>query len=89
VVVWQGMVMTPEETARAVCFWYTNYRGEKAWRVVIPVAIRFDATQWHPERQWLLDALDTEKNEMRAFAMKDIRGWRPYLETDEQERTGA
>lgn len=53
-------------------FVYQNYRGEVGTRSAIPVRVYYGATKWHPERQWLLEALDTQKGEMRAFALKDI-----------------
>jgi predicted DNA-binding transcriptional regulator YafY len=55
---------------------YTNYRGETADRRVVPQSIRFAATEWHPEPQWLLDALDVDKNAERSFAMRDIQSWK-------------
>lgn len=55
--------------------WYTNHRGEHAERVIIPQRIYFGATEWHREPQWLLVAIDVEKNAERHFAMKDIAGW--------------
>ena len=27
---------------------YTNYRGERAYRTVLPVRIWFGETEWHP-----------------------------------------
>lgn len=54
---------------------YTNYRGETAERKIIPKKIWFGATEWHPEEQWLLEALDVAKNEDRHFAIKDIKNW--------------
>ncbi len=54
---------------------YTNYRGETANRQVLPLRIWFGATEWHPEPQWLLDAVDIEKNVERSFAVKDIHRW--------------
>jgi hypothetical protein len=54
---------------------YTNYRNETAERKIIPKKIWFGATEWHPEEQWLLDALDVAKKEDRSFAMKDIKSW--------------
>lgn len=63
------------EKEKAVRILYTNYRGETAFRSIIPDKIHFGTTEWHPESQWLLDALDVEKNENRTFAMKDIRAW--------------
>lgn len=59
---------------------YTNYRGENAWRSIRPVRIWFGSTKWHPEDQWLLDALDLEKNASRSFAMQDIQAWRAEQE---------
>ena len=55
---------------------YTNYRGKTAERVVIPEKIWFGSTEWHPEPQWLLDAVDVEKGALRSFAMKDIQSWK-------------
>lgn len=56
---------------------YTNHRGERQKRNITPISIRFDTTRWHPgPQQWLLDATDENKGEMRTFAMKDIHGWR-------------
>lgn len=61
--------------AHAVRIDYTNYKGERAWRVIVPESIRFGSTEWHPEPQWLLKALDTEKNAVREFALRDIHAW--------------
>ena len=54
---------------------YTNYRGETAVRNIIPQRLVFDSNEWHHEKQWLLEAFDTEKQAIRAFAVKDIRAW--------------
>ena len=54
---------------------YTNYRGETSVRRIIPKRVWFGSTEWHPEEQWLLDAIDVEKEAERSFAMKDIRAW--------------
>lgn len=56
---------------------YTNYRGETADRRIVPQAIRFASTEWHPEPQWLLDAIDLDKGAARSFAMRDIQSWKP------------
>jgi predicted DNA-binding transcriptional regulator YafY len=52
---------------------YTNYRGETADRDIVPQRVWFGSTDWHPEPQWLLDALDVGKRAQRSFALKDIR----------------
>jgi predicted DNA-binding transcriptional regulator YafY len=56
---------------------YCNYRGERSVRLIEPRAIRFGSNEWHPEPQWLLEALDVEKVAERTFAMKDIAAWTP------------
>jgi predicted DNA-binding transcriptional regulator YafY len=54
---------------------YTNYRGETGLRRIRPERLHFGSTEWHPEPQWLLDAIDLDKSASRTFAMKDIRAW--------------
>lgn len=59
---------------------YINWRNERGVRTIRPETIWFGATEWHKEKQWLLTALDLEKNEKRDFAMKDIESWSPVEE---------
>ena len=54
---------------------YTNYRGKRSKREIVPMKIWYGATEWHKEEQWLLDAHDVEKDALRNFAMKDIHEW--------------
>jgi hypothetical protein len=54
---------------------YTNYRHQTTMRTIVPERVWFGSTEWHPEPQWLLEALDVEKGERRSFAMADIRCW--------------
>lgn len=54
---------------------YTNWRGERRERTVTPISIVFGPTEWHPEPQWLLEAIDSEKG-LRRFAMANIHSWR-------------
>lgn len=63
------------QTNQMVSIVYTNYRGETSVRRIIPKRVWFGSTEWHPEEQWLLDAIDVEKEVERSFAMKDIRSW--------------
>lgn len=58
--------------AKTVQILYRNYRGETAVRMVEPSRIWFGATDWHPEPQWVLEALDLDKGVVRSFAMRDI-----------------
>jgi predicted DNA-binding transcriptional regulator YafY len=51
---------------------YRNYRGEVAVRRIRPARIWFGATSWHPQAQWVLDAIDVDKGAERSFALADI-----------------
>lgn len=62
---------------KAVQVDYTNWRGEKGTRTIVPESIYFGSTEWHPEKQWLLRAYDVEKQAYRDFALKDIASWIP------------
>lgn len=59
---------------------YTNHRGERGVRRIKPLQMLFGHSQWHQGPQWLLDAMDLDKNAPRTFAMKDIHGWRSLNE---------
>lgn len=52
---------------------YTNWRGETAIRNIRPISVKFTATSWHKEPQWILEAYDYDRQEMRGFAMRDFR----------------
>ena len=54
---------------------YTNWKGETNYRRIIPISVEFKSTEWHPQEQWILNALDIDKNAERGFAMKDIKEW--------------
>lgn len=54
---------------------YVNWRGERATREIFPLRIEWCSNEWHPTPQWLLVAVDTQKAEIRSFAMSGIRGW--------------
>jgi predicted DNA-binding transcriptional regulator YafY len=69
----QSKTQDPGEATNAISLVYTNYRGETSVRRVIPQRIWFGATDWHPEEQWVLDAVDLDKQAERSFALKDIR----------------
>jgi hypothetical protein len=48
---------------------YTNWRGEYAVRKIVPLSVWYGSTEWHPEPQWLITALDLEKHSARDFAL--------------------
>jgi predicted DNA-binding transcriptional regulator YafY len=51
---------------------YRNYRGETAVRHIRPRHIWFGSTSWHPQPQWLMEAIDLDKDAERSFALADI-----------------
>jgi hypothetical protein len=56
---------------------YTNYRGERAVRRIVPREMFFGSTDYHAEPQWLLAAIDVSKKAERVFAMRDVHSWTP------------
>lgn len=71
------IVDTPMDLERraVVRICYTNYRGETTIREIVPKAIHFGSTEWHPDAQWILTAYDVAKQADRGFAIRDIRAW--------------
>jgi predicted DNA-binding transcriptional regulator YafY len=63
---------------------YTNWRGERAMRRVRPLSVRFEATEWHPDQQWLLRAVDVERGHTRDFAMSNIHSWQVPTSLNQQ-----
>jgi predicted DNA-binding transcriptional regulator YafY len=66
-----------QDLKKAVTINYTNWQEETEDRHIIPLELFFGKTEWHPEEQWLLRALDLDKNAERSFALKDIHTWTP------------
>ena len=56
---------------------YTNWRGVRRWRRVVPERIVFENSEWHPETQWIMYATDVDDAAIRGFALKDIHAWKP------------
>ena len=65
------MTAAPDE--RKITMTYRNWRGEISRRTIQPWGVRFDATDWHPEPQWLLEAWDFDKQAVRDFALADCQ----------------
>jgi hypothetical protein len=54
---------------------YRNHRNVESWRRIRPGRMEFTSTDWHPEPQWILHALDVDRGAERPFAMRDIIQW--------------
>lgn len=63
---------------------YTNWRGERAMRRIVPLDISWDGNEWHPKTQWLLSALDVDKQQIRTFAMSGIHSWKTAVVDDKR-----
>jgi predicted DNA-binding transcriptional regulator YafY len=60
---------------------YTNWRGERSKRLIVPMSVSWTNNEWHPETQWLLEALDVNIREGRTFALANIHSWTPAPRT--------
>lgn len=70
----QATTLDPLRAGLRVRFRYRNWRGEEANRHVEIRGLWYGATEWHKKPQWLLKAVDLDKNEPRDFAVRDILG---------------
>lgn len=62
---------------------YTNWKGQRSLRWIMPEKVFFGPTEFHRTPQWILSAFDVEKKAWRHFAMADIKSWRQEAETEE------
>lgn len=51
---------------------YTNWKGNTRKRNIIPVHVVYGKTKFHPEEQWLVEAVDCENKQIKHFALKDM-----------------
>jgi hypothetical protein len=61
-----------ETNTNVITIRYRNYRGEDSLRRVLPLKIWFGTSEWHPKRQWLMDAYDYNRNAYRTFALQNV-----------------
>lgn len=55
-----------------VTFVYQNWKGDVAVRNAVPIRVIHASNEWHRERQWLLEAMDLDRQETRTFALEGI-----------------
>jgi len=53
-------------------FSYTNWEGKVGVREVIVEGLLYGSNSYHTDEQFLLEAFDIDKKEMRTFAIKDM-----------------
>lgn len=54
---------------------YTNWRGIRSTRVILPLNMWFGHSEYHKGRNWFLKAVDIEKDEIRDFLFEDIHSF--------------
>lgn len=55
-------------------FTYKNWKGIISERRIDihSIKIYYGEVEWHKGEQWLMEAIDLDKNDFRTFAIKDI-----------------
>lgn len=66
---------------------YTNWRGDRRVRRIVPRSFWYGESPWHTGRQWFMTALDPEEGDIRDFALRNIHDWDcdPMTTVDEEE----
>ena len=61
---------------RAVSIDYTNHRGERGIRTIIPTGRMLEGpTEWHPDAPYVIEAWDAGKDVIRTFDPAKIHRW--------------
>jgi predicted DNA-binding transcriptional regulator YafY len=57
-------------------FTYKNWKGIISERRIdmYSIKIYYGEVEWHEGEQWLMEAIDLDKNDFRTFAIRDIVG---------------
>jgi len=55
-----------------ISFLYTNWKGEVGIRKALVKGFYYGSTEYHQEKQMLMQAMDLVKGEERIFAVKDM-----------------
>ena len=78
------------KTDQLVTFEYVNHHGERSTRHVRPIRIFYGFNEWHLEPQWLLEAIDIDRDgQSRTFAIASIESTiQPYVMTDDRWHRG-
>jgi hypothetical protein len=51
---------------------YTNHRGRKSIRRIVPKVLCYGSSEWHREPQWLVEAFDVEEGTILTFALNSF-----------------
>jgi hypothetical protein len=81
--------MSLPDNGKQVILDYTNYRGERAIRKVVPVENAFwfgTLDPYHPEPQWLVNVWDVDKQAHRTYAVCNIHSWTRITDDERPEQ---
>lgn len=65
--------MCPVGRGDVIRFNYTNYQMETEWRTATVMEFWYGASTYHQGEQWFCQARDHDRQEMRNFALRDMR----------------
>lgn len=54
---------------------YTNHKGVRFSREIVPIRLWYGTSNWHSGEQYFLAAFDIAKDDVRDFAVADIHSW--------------
>lgn len=57
---------------------YCNWRGERRTRHLQPISMWYGSTEWHPDPQWLIKAIDMDTGDEKDFALGGFLGEVPF-----------
>ena len=66
------------DVKQAVVIDYTNWKGSRRWRYILPKGLAYRSDQWHPQAQWMIEAVDLQDKDHKGtkfFPLADIHKW--------------
>lgn len=74
----QGPVPPAGESVetRAASIDYTNWRGIRGTRRILPVHLWFGSTEFHSKAQWMIRSIDLDRQETRDFSLATVHSWK-------------
>lgn len=54
---------------------YTNHRGERGIRRVLPISFGWGANEFHSKPGWLLHCWDLDRQAYRTFSIRNVHAW--------------
>ena len=55
---------------------YVNFKGKDGYMNLKPLEVVYAGTEWNSNEQWLLRALNTDRNIIKDYPLKDVLWWK-------------